>query len=130
MGTDSEAAAHGARPDLEIARDLAAQFEAQLRFSYANIKSVVKNGRVTLEGNLEWHYQLLRAENAALHIEGVVGISNQIVLMPHVSPAAIKAKIENALKRSAQREVERIGLTAAGREAAMHGNVRSWALRA
>jgi osmotically-inducible protein OsmY len=121
MSTDSDTA-HGARPDLEIAREVAAQLEAELRFSYSNIKSAVKNGRVTLEGNLEWHYQLIRAETTALCVEGVVGISNRIELAPHVNPAEIKARIANALKRSAKLEVERF--------AAMHGNVRSWALRA
>ena len=121
MSTDSDTA-HGARPDSEIAREVAAQLKAELRFSYSNINSAVKNGRVTLEGNLEWHYQLVRAETTALCVEGVAGISNRIELAPHVNPAEIKAKIENALKRSAQLEVERI--------AALSGNVRSWALRA
>ena len=121
MSTDSDPA-HAARPDLEIARDVAAQLAAELRYSYSHIKSAVKNGRVTLEGNLEWHYQLVRAEKAALRVEDVVGISNRIELTPHVDLAEIKAKIENALKRNAQLEVERI--------AALTGNVRSWALRA
>jgi osmotically-inducible protein OsmY len=117
MSTDS-GTAHGATPDLEIARDLATQLKAEQRFSYANIKSAVNNGRVTLEGNLEWHYQLIRAENTALRVEGVIGISNRIELTPHVNPADIKARIENALQCSAQ----------LCREAAMQGNVRSWAL--
>ena len=41
-----------ARPDPEIARDVVEQLKGELPFSYEQIKSVVKNGWVTLEGNL------------------------------------------------------------------------------
>src|ERR1700730_11290452 len=54
------------RPDPEIARDLVAQLKFELPYSHERIKSVVKGGWVTLEGDLEWNYQRTRAENTAL----------------------------------------------------------------
>jgi osmotically-inducible protein OsmY len=42
-----------ARPDPEIARDVVAQLKAKLPLSYEQIKSVVKDGWVTLEG--DWY---------------------------------------------------------------------------
>jgi osmotically-inducible protein OsmY len=117
------------RPDPEIARDLVAQLKFELPYSHESIKSVVKNGWVTLEGDLEWNYQRTRAENAALRVKGVLGVSNHIKLAPHVKPTEVKAKIENALKRIAQIDANRITVDANGGEVVLKGSVRSWAER-
>jgi len=117
------------RPDPEIARDLVAQLKFELPYSHESIKSVVKNGWVTLEGDLEWNYQRTRAENTALRVKGVLGVSNHIKLAPHVKPTEVKAKIENALKRIAQIDANRITVDANGGEVVLKGSVRSWAER-
>ena len=117
------------RPDPEIARDLVTQLKFELPYSHESIKSVVKNGWVTLEGDLEWNYQRTRAENAALRVKGVLGVSNHIKLAPHVKPTEVKAKIENALKRIAQIDANRITVDANGGEVVLKGSVRSWAER-
>jgi osmotically-inducible protein OsmY len=118
-----------ARPDPEIARDVVAQLKTELPFSYEQIKSVVKNGWVTLEGNLVWNYQRMRAESATRRVRGVIGVSNQIKLAPQVSPIEVKAKIEDALRRSAQIDANRIKVEASGSEVILQGSVRSWAER-
>ena len=53
------------RPDPEIAREVAAALKNQLPFSYEQIKAVVRDGWVTLEGDVEWQYQRQTAERAA-----------------------------------------------------------------
>src|SRR5436189_3546682 len=45
------------RPDPDIARDAVAAIKARLPISSENIKVVVQNGWVTLEGRVEWQYQ-------------------------------------------------------------------------
>jgi osmotically-inducible protein OsmY len=117
------------RPDPEIARDLVAQLKFELPYSHESIKSVVKGGWVTLEGDLEWNYQRTRAENTALRVKGVLGVSNHIKLAPRVKPTEVKAKIENALKRIAQIDANRITVDANGGEVVLKGSVRSWAER-
>jgi len=117
------------RPDPEIARDLVTQLKFELPYSYESIKSVVKGGWVTLEGELEWNYQRTRAENTALRVKGVLGVSNHIKLAPRVKPMEVKAKIENALKRIAQIDANRITVDANGGEVVLKGSVRSWAER-
>jgi osmotically-inducible protein OsmY len=117
------------RPDPDIARDLVAQLKIELPFAFDSIKSVVKNGWVALEGGLEWHYQRARAESTARRVKGVVGVSNRLTLAPRVSPTEVKAKIENALKRSAQLDANRIMVDANGSEVTLGGSVRSWAER-
>jgi osmotically-inducible protein OsmY len=117
------------RPDPEIARDLVAQLKFELPYSHESIKSVVKGGWVTLEGDLEWNYQRTRAENTALRVKGVLGVSNHIKLAPRVKPTQVKAKIEHALKRIAQIDANRITVDADGGEVVLKGSVRSWAER-
>lgn len=122
-------ASSDSRPDPEIARDLVTQLKFELPYSHESIKSVVKNGWVTLEGDLEWNYQRTRAENTALRVKGVLGVSNHIKLAPHVKPTEVKAKIENALKRIAQIDANRITVDANGGDVVLKGSVRSWAER-
>jgi osmotically-inducible protein OsmY len=50
------------RPDLEIARDAVAAIKSQLLSASEHIKVIVKNGWVTLEGQVEWHYRQEIAE--------------------------------------------------------------------
>jgi len=122
-------AAGDSRPDPQIARDVVAQLALELPFSHQGIKSVVKNGWVTLEGTVEWNYQRIRAQSTVKRVKGVVGVTNQIELSPSVSPTEVKAKIETALKRSAQLDAKRIIVDANGGEVVLRGTVRSWAER-
>jgi len=45
------------RPDPDIARDVVAAIKTRLPFTAEHIRAVVKNGWVTLEGQVEWNYQ-------------------------------------------------------------------------
>jgi osmotically-inducible protein OsmY len=119
------------RPDPDIARDVAAELKIWLPNSWQNIKVVVKNGWVTLEGEVEWNYQREYAERAVRWIKGVKGVSNLIRLKPKEtpSPAEIKEKIEEAFRRSALIDANRITVEANGGEVILKGRVRSWAER-
>jgi osmotically-inducible protein OsmY len=118
-----------ARPDPEIARDVVAELKTWLPVSSKNIKATVKNGWVTLEGEVEWNYQREYAEQAVRRIKGVRGISNLISLKPRAQPDDIKKKIEEAFKRSAEIDANRITVEAHGSEVVLKGTVRSWAER-
>src|SRR5258707_6385697 len=96
------------RPDPEIARDAVSAIKSQLPISSEHIKVVVKNGWVTLEGQVEWQYQKKTAGSAVRRIKGVKGVSNRIQLKPQAEPSEIKKKIEEAFKRSAEVDANRI----------------------
>lgn len=117
------------RPDPEIARDAVSAIQNELPYSSQFIKIIVKEGWVTLEGNLEWHYQRERAEKAVRGIRGVSGVTNSISLKPRAAPHEIKRKIEEALKRSAAIDANRIEVETNGSEVTLRGTVRSWAER-
>ena len=117
------------RPDPEIARDAVSALKNQLPLSWQDIKLVVKNRRITLEGEVEWNYQREIAETALRRIKGVKGIDNLIQLKPRIRPEDVKRKIEEAFKRSAEIDANRVTVDANGGEVVLGGTVRSWAER-
>lgn len=117
------------RPDPEIARDAVAAVKQELPYSSETMKVLVKDGWVTLEGTAEWNYQRVRAEEAVRRVRGIKGISNLILLKPRVAASEIKVKIEEAFRRSAEVDANRITVEANGGEVILRGSVRSWAER-
>ena len=117
------------RPDPDIARDVVAAIKSQLPISSEHIKVVIKNGWVSLEGQVEWQYQRSTAENAVRRIKGVKGVSNLIQLRPRAQPEDIKRKIQEAFKRNAEVDANRIMVETNGSEVILKGTVRSWVER-
>ena len=89
----------------------------------------VQQGWVTLTGKLDWNYQKTAAADALRDLEGVVGISNQIELVPRVSSIDVKKRIEDALKRNAHIESEGIKVDVAGNKVILKGRVKAWSER-
>ena len=114
------------RPDPEIARDAVAAIKNQLPISSERIKVIVKDGWVTLEGRVEWQYQRNTAETAVRRIKGVRSVSNLIQLKPRAQPSEIKRKIQEAFRRNAEIDANRITVEANGSEVILKGAVRSW----
>jgi osmotically-inducible protein OsmY len=117
------------RPDPDIARDAVDAIKLWLPYSYENIKVVVRDGWVTLEGEVEWNYQREGAEKAVARVRGVKNISNQITLKPRVAPTEVKHKIEEAFRRSAEIDADRVTVETHEGEVILRGTVRSWAER-
>jgi osmotically-inducible protein OsmY len=114
------------RPDPEIARDAVAALKSQLPLSSEKIKVVVKNGWITLEGQVEWQYQRNTAESAVRRIKGVKDVTNSITLKPTAKPSEIKKKIQEAFRRNAEVDSNRIQVEADGGVVVLKGTVRSW----
>lgn len=117
------------RPDPEIARDAIARIRSELPYSWEKIRVLVSKGWVTLEGEVEWHYQRQRAEEAVRRVRGIRGVTNSIEIKPRVTPMEIRRKIEDALRRAAEIDASRVTVEADGGEVILRGTVRSWAER-
>ncbi|MBD3744590.1 MAG: BON domain-containing protein [Sphingopyxis terrae] len=117
------------RPDPEIVRDAVAALKRELPYSSEHIQAVARNGWLTLEGEVEWKFQSDRAEEAVRRIKGLKGISNLISLKPRATPSEVKQRIEEALKRSAEVDAQKITVETVGGEVTLRGTVRSWAER-
>jgi osmotically-inducible protein OsmY len=117
------------RPDPEIAREAVATLKSALPLTAQNIKVLVKHGWITLEGEVEWHYQWDEAERVVRHLRGVKGITNLIKVKPSTPPVNIKEKIESALLRLAEVDAKHITVEVQGSRVILKGSVRSWAER-
>jgi osmotically-inducible protein OsmY len=113
-------------PDPEIARNAVSALQMQLPNSYGNIKVLVRDGWIALEGAMEWQYQRERAEAAVRHLQGVNGVINSIHVKPKASPIEVKRKIEEAFKRSAEIDANRIVVEAYDGEVILKGTVHTW----
>lgn len=93
------------------------------------VKVMVEDGWVTLEGDVDWQYQRINAEDDVRNLTGVRGVSNKISLKPAVIPSEIKSQIEAALKRNAILDAHNIKVQADGSKVTLTGSVRSWTER-
>lgn len=117
------------RPDPEIAREAVTAIKNRLPVSGDHIKPVVRNGWITLEGEVEWNYQREGAEDAVRRVRGVRGVTNAIEIKPRVTPSDIKRKIEEAFRRNAEVDASRIEVETRDGTVVLKGKVRSWAER-
>lgn len=117
------------RPDPEIARDAVSAIQAELPYSSEHLRVVVRDGWLTLEGQVEWYYSKERAESAVRRVRGVKGISNLIQVSPRVPPVEVKRRIEESFRRSAEVDANRVTVETDGGTVTLSGSVRSWAER-
>jgi osmotically-inducible protein OsmY len=117
------------RTDEDIAMDAVNALKKHTLVPDDKIKATVSNGWITLEGEVGWQFEKEAAENAVRYLTGVKGVINEIRVKPRVSPSDIKSKIEEALKRSAELDAQRITVEVEGGKVTLRGKVRSWAER-
>ena len=115
------------RLDREIAEDAIDALKRELPLTSQGIKAIVRDGWITLEGQVQWDFQRRMAEDAVRRVRGTKGVVNLIKVEPKASPTQVKAKIEEALKRSAEIDARNIEVDADGATVTLRGRVRSWA---
>lgn len=119
------------RTDTEIARALRQALEWDLFVPEERIRSTVTDGRVTLEGEVDYWSQRDDAENAVRNLAGVRSVTNQIAIKPpQVASQDVRRAIEEALERRAEREAQRFNLEVHDGRVTVSGIVDSWAQRA
>jgi osmotically-inducible protein OsmY len=115
------------RPDEDIARAASNALEWNVAVPHDRVKVQVRDGAVTLSGEVDWWYQKSAAEEAVRHLMGVVSVSNQITIKPKVKPQDVKDQIESAFQRNALLDTRRITIKTRGGKVILRGSVRSWA---
>jgi len=93
------------------------------------VKVQVEKGHVTLVGEVDWAYQRKASETAVCHLLGVVALVNEVRLKSRAAASDIRAGIQRALERQADREARRIDVHVTGTCVALAGRVRTWAER-
>ena len=93
------------------------------------VKLQVTDGRVQLNGTVEWQYQREAAEIAIRWLTGVRGVTNEIALKPAVHAEDVRDRIKKALTRNASLDAQHITVESSGDAVILRGWVRSWAER-
>ncbi|MBC3345207.1 MULTISPECIES: BON domain-containing protein [Pseudomonas] len=94
-----------------------------------DIKVVVQNGWVSLEGEVDWQYQKEAVERAVFKLSGVMGVNNRLTLRPRVDADNIQHRIEEALKRNAEVDAKAIHVKVDGDVVRLDGKVHLWRQR-
>jgi osmotically-inducible protein OsmY len=114
------------RSDEEIARAAANAVAWNTLLPKDAIQVWVDDGRVTLEGAVDWQYQRRAAGRSVRYLAGVRDVNNHIVVRPRADQVAVKAQIEAALLRNAQLDANRIRVDIRGDRVILSGTVQSW----
>jgi len=89
------------------------------------VKITVENGKVRLEGEVDWEYQRNSAASAIENLAGVKFIANFITVKPRITPADVQKKIRDAFSRSASIDADKITVEVSGSKVTLKGSVRS-----
>jgi osmotically-inducible protein OsmY len=120
----------GRKTDPEIAQAVRTALRWDVFVPDEKIRSTVSDGWVTLEGDVDNWSQRYDAERAIERLAGVVGVRNVITVRAvSADPGRIRADIEDALDRQAEREARRITVSVKDGVATLTGAVRSWGER-
>lgn len=115
--------------DTEIAQAVRSALKWSVFVPDTRITSTVSDGRVTLEGNVDYLAQRDDAERAVRNLAGVCSVINGIeVIPPHaVMPSDVRSAIAAALDRRAERDLGRIQLDVQDGRVTVSGSVHTWA---
>ena len=120
-------AASHTRADQDIAEAATQVLGWNLWVPRERVKVTVRNGWITLSGDVDWYYQKEHAEDAVRHLQGVLGVGNSITIKPpvRVLPIEVKNKIEDALKRNAKLllAAQKIQVETSGSKVILRGSV-------
>ncbi|HXY52260.1 MAG TPA: BON domain-containing protein [Terriglobales bacterium] len=121
--------AYHVRIDEDIARAAINALQWDVWVPADRIKVRVEDRWITLEGEVEYKYQQ-DAADAVCNLTGVTGVTNMITLKkPEVSPSEVKTSIEQALRRAAEIDADKIKVSVVKDKVVLNGKVSSWAER-
>ena len=115
------------RTDSDIARTVRLTLEWDPFLPDQRIRSAVREGRVTLEGDVSTLREKEDAERVVRVLAGVLSVDNLLTIVPtRVDPEVLRRSIEDALELEAEREAEKISVNVEGDTVTLEGKVRTW----
>ncbi|HEY4043265.1 MAG TPA: BON domain-containing protein [Rhodopila sp.] len=111
--------------DAELALVALAAIRRSALIAPGKVRSTVRNGWLTLEGEVEEAVQKRAAEVAVRALNGIRGITNNIVIQSEVMAHRVAEKIDEMFVRSARLSASRISVAARDHQIVLSGFVRS-----
>lgn len=115
------------RDDTHIAAAALAALKAHALVPADSIEVIVRNGWITLDGEVSLRFQSDAAEKAVQNLWGVKGVVNEIRLRtpPVTTVSDVKTKIEDAFRRHAQLDADAVHVSLEDGALILSGGVRS-----
>jgi osmotically-inducible protein OsmY len=110
--------------DLALAALNALKWDAAIPTDQIDV--TVSAGWVTLQGQVERHFQREAAQHVVQRLAGVKGVTNLITVAAQAIPANIKQLIERAFVRTAEVDAKTITVSVHDHTATLKGAVRSY----
>lgn len=136
------AGVHGIADDIQIKLDpsqhptdgdIASLAFAQLAASQAippdSCQVTVREGFVTIQGEVAWHYQRSAVDNCMRNLRGVTGVSNFVVVKPQVKAEDVDSAIQAAFERHALLDANKIHAVTSGSTVVLSGTARNYTER-
>lgn len=117
------------RTDIDIAHMVAEALRWDIQVPDEHIKARVDEGRVSLDGEVDWEYQRSAALRAVRNLTGIRGVTNNITLKARAWAPEVKTRIESALTRTAEADAKHITVLAGDGQITLKGHVHSWSAR-
>jgi osmotically-inducible protein OsmY len=118
------------RNDTDLAAAVVNALKWHTSIPEGKLKVTVRDGWITLDGEVDWQYQRQAALDAVRFLVGVKGVANSITLAAKPKPKDVRAKIESAFKRSAGVDASHVRVETHNGTILLKGKVSSWSERA
>jgi osmotically-inducible protein OsmY len=113
------------RDDADIAKAIAHVLEWNVQIPTGRVQARVQDGWVSLDGQVDHDFQRHEIERMVRHVRGVVGITDNLSLVPPVRPVQVEAQIQGALERVAEVDARQVRVEVADHVARLYGHVHS-----
>jgi osmotically-inducible protein OsmY len=114
------------RNDTEIAQAALNALKWHSSIPGDRLKVTVRNGWVTLEGEVDWQFQREAAHDAVSAIVGVKGVTSDLVIRSGPKVRDVKSKIKAAFKRKAEVDAGHVKVDVVNGTVKLAGKVDSW----
>jgi osmotically-inducible protein OsmY len=129
IANDIELRSAGAPPsDPEIARAAVRTLKQALPVCWQQIRPVVHQGIVTLEGVVDFTNECELAARVVHGLKGVVGVVNKIALAASFKCVQLH-EVRRLIEESLDQQTDEISVETRGAEVTLRGRVHSWAQR-
>lgn len=91
-----------------------------------SVRAKVRDGIVSLTGEVDWQFQRKNLVDAVRHIRGVKSITNLVTIRPRASSSDISKEIKRALHRNADLESRHIDVTVENGKVTLGGKVHTY----
>jgi osmotically-inducible protein OsmY len=112
--------------DSQIAKRIAHVLEWDPAVPHEKIQAEVRNGAVTLTGEVKWYFLREEVEKHVARLSGVRSVDNRLTVAHHVTKPEVRKEIIRALHRNADLEASHVDVDVTDGKVRLDGTVKAF----